>query len=120
MSFSYSHYFVHGCWFDDPEYILNNIDKIKGKVPGIIVQGRYDAVCPMKTAWDLHEVNKLILDTVYRVYGMHFMRIKFYILVLTIAFADVIIIFANNAVYLHIIFCILSFLLRGGQKLSFV
>ena len=23
-------------------------------IPGVIVQGRYDVVCPMQTAWDLH------------------------------------------------------------------
>ena len=33
--------------------ILKQMDKLKG-VPGIIVQGRYDLVCPMTTAWELH------------------------------------------------------------------
>ena len=23
-------------------------------IPGVIVQGRYDCVCPMTSAWDLH------------------------------------------------------------------
>jgi len=23
-------------------------------IPAVIVQGRYDVVCPMRTAWDLH------------------------------------------------------------------
>jgi len=30
------------------------MDKIK-HIPGIIVQGRYDIVTPMKSAWDLHK-----------------------------------------------------------------
>ena len=50
-----SHYFVHGGWFDDPEYILNNADKLRN-IPCTIVQGRYDLVTPMKTAWELHQV----------------------------------------------------------------
>lgn len=30
------------------------IDKIR-HIPATIVQGRYDVVCPAKTAWDLHK-----------------------------------------------------------------
>lgn len=30
------------------------IDKIRN-IPATIVQGRYDCVCPAKTAWDLHK-----------------------------------------------------------------
>lgn len=30
------------------------IDKIR-QIPCTIVQGRYDSVCPAKTAWDLHK-----------------------------------------------------------------
>lgn len=57
---SNSHYFIYGCWLDDPDYILKNVDKIRD-IPGIIVQGRYDMVAPMKTAWELHEVSWLAL-----------------------------------------------------------
>ncbi len=32
----------------------SNLDKIR-KIPAVIVQGRYDVVCPAQTAWDLHE-----------------------------------------------------------------
>jgi proline iminopeptidase len=32
---------------------LENIDKIRD-IPAIIVQGRYDVVCPPMTAWELH------------------------------------------------------------------
>ena len=30
------------------------IDKIR-HIPATIIQGRYDSVCPAKTAWDLHK-----------------------------------------------------------------
>ena len=30
-----------------------NVDKIR-HIPTVIVQGRYDVVCPMTSAWDLH------------------------------------------------------------------
>jgi proline iminopeptidase len=50
-----SHYFVHDGWLTEGRELLRkeNIDKIR-KIPGVIVQGRYDVVCPAKTAWDLH------------------------------------------------------------------
>ena len=35
-------------------YILNNVNKISDK-PIEIVQGRYDVVCPMTSAWELHK-----------------------------------------------------------------
>jgi proline iminopeptidase len=47
------HYFVHDGWLTDGKELLANVDKIR-KIPGVIVQGRYDVVCPMKSAWDLH------------------------------------------------------------------
>lgn len=56
-----SHYFVHGCWFEYPDYILKNVDKIRS-IPGVIVQGRYDMVTPMKTAWELHEVSSTAIE----------------------------------------------------------
>lgn len=46
------HYFVnHG--FLRPNQLLEDAVKLKN-IPGVIVQGRYDVVCPMKSAWDLH------------------------------------------------------------------
>jgi proline iminopeptidase len=33
--------------------LLNNASKLKD-IPGYIIQGRYDMICPMKQAWDLH------------------------------------------------------------------
>ncbi|TPX35238.1 prolyl aminopeptidase [Synchytrium microbalum] len=47
-------YFFHAGWFESDEWILENIDLIR-HIPGVIVQGRYDVVCPAFTAWDLHK-----------------------------------------------------------------
>ena len=47
------HYFINQGFFETDGWILNNINKIKN-IPGVIIQGRYDVVCPMKSAWDLH------------------------------------------------------------------
>ncbi|MDG1463006.1 MAG: prolyl aminopeptidase [Gammaproteobacteria bacterium] len=48
------HYFMNKGFFDDPDQLLNNIDVIRD-IPTVIVQGRYDLVCPMTSAWDLHK-----------------------------------------------------------------
>jgi proline iminopeptidase len=52
-----SHYFVNDGWLTEGREILApaNIEKIR-KIPAVIVQGRYDVVCPAKSAWDLHRV----------------------------------------------------------------
>jgi proline iminopeptidase len=47
------HYFVHGGWLE-PDQLVRDAGKLAG-IPGRIVQGRYDAVCPPVTAWDLHQ-----------------------------------------------------------------
>ncbi len=47
------HYFMNNCFFETNNYLLENVDRIR-HLPGVIVQGRYDAVCPMRSAWDLH------------------------------------------------------------------
>jgi proline iminopeptidase len=47
------HYFVHAAWIDEARDLLRNITKIRA-IPAVIVQGRYDVVCPMETAWALH------------------------------------------------------------------
>jgi len=47
------HYFMNNAFFPTPNYLLENVGKLEN-VPGIIVQGRYDVVCPVKSAWDLH------------------------------------------------------------------
>ena len=47
-----AHYFMHDIFLPENS-LLERIDRIR-KVPGLIVQGRYDAVCPIVTADDLH------------------------------------------------------------------
>lgn len=46
------HYMKNNCFLPD-KYILNNAHKLK--MPIWLVQGRYDAVCPPKTAYELHQ-----------------------------------------------------------------
>ena len=48
------HYFVNGGFFDRDDQIISNVEKIR-HIPAIIVQGRYDVVTPMETAWELHK-----------------------------------------------------------------
>lgn len=47
------HYFTHGGFFDPPDQLLQNVATIR-HIPAVIVQGRYDVVCPMASAWELH------------------------------------------------------------------
>jgi proline iminopeptidase len=47
------HYFVNDGFFGGGRGLLENVAKIRS-IPGVIVQGRYDVVCPMETAWALH------------------------------------------------------------------
>ena len=49
------HYFINKGFFEKETWILDNIDKIRN-IPSVIIQGRYDVVCPMISAWDLHSV----------------------------------------------------------------
>ncbi len=46
------HYFMHGAFFEPRDQLLQNIDRIR-HIPGVIVQGRHDAVCPLQTAYEL-------------------------------------------------------------------
>jgi proline iminopeptidase len=47
------HYFVNGGFFEPRDQLLREVDRVRA-IPGVIIQGRYDVVCPMTTAWDLH------------------------------------------------------------------
>lgn len=47
------HYFIHNAFFKTDNWLLENINKIK-HIPCHIIQGRYDVVCPARSAWDLH------------------------------------------------------------------
>jgi proline iminopeptidase len=46
------HYFLHQGFFAGREP-LTQVDRFR-RIPAVIVQGRYDLVCPMETAWALH------------------------------------------------------------------
>ncbi|TVQ19549.1 MAG: prolyl aminopeptidase [Leptolyngbya sp. DLM2.Bin15] len=48
------HYFVNGGFFESDDDLLQHIDRIRA-IPAVIVQGRYDVVCPMMSAWELHQ-----------------------------------------------------------------
>jgi proline iminopeptidase len=48
------HYFVNRGFLETDDQLLRNVPRIR-KIPAVIVQGRYDVVCPMQTAWALHE-----------------------------------------------------------------
>ncbi|MCX6117111.1 MAG: prolyl aminopeptidase [Proteobacteria bacterium] len=51
-----SHYFVNKGFYDTENWILDNCSVlVKAKIPTVIVQGRYDVVCPMTSAWELHK-----------------------------------------------------------------
>lgn len=48
------HYFVNNAFFDSENYLIENVGKIR-HIPAVIVQGRYDIVCPIMSAWELHK-----------------------------------------------------------------
>lgn len=47
------HYFMNNAFFSTDNYLIENVGRIRS-IPGVIVQGRYDVVCPATSAWDLH------------------------------------------------------------------
>ena len=47
------HYFVNNCFFETDNYLIENVDRIR-HIPAWIVHGRYDVICPVMNAWDLH------------------------------------------------------------------
>lgn len=49
------HYFMNKGFFESETQLLDGVEKIR-RIPAVIVQGRYDVVCPATTAWDLHRV----------------------------------------------------------------
>lgn len=48
-----AHYFYNKAFLPSDNYILENCHKIKD-IPTRIIHGRYDVVCPVKNAWELH------------------------------------------------------------------
>ncbi len=57
-----NHYFYNRGFLGSDNYIINNVEKINN-IPGIIIQGRYDMVCPpnsasrLNDAWPKSELN---------------------------------------------------------------
>ncbi|HKP73199.1 MAG TPA: prolyl aminopeptidase [Pyrinomonadaceae bacterium] len=47
------HYFMNNAFFEMDNYLIENVGKIR-HIPAVIVQGRYDVVCPLMSAWELH------------------------------------------------------------------
>lgn len=47
------HYFLNKAFFPEPNFLLNQAHKL-ANIPGHIIQGRYDVVCPATSAWALH------------------------------------------------------------------
>jgi proline iminopeptidase len=50
-----AHYFVNRGFLDSDDQLLRDVHRMRD-IRGVIVQGRYDLVCPMRSAWDLHRV----------------------------------------------------------------
>jgi proline iminopeptidase len=48
------HYFVNKGFLETEDQLVRDCDRIR-HIPTIIVQGRYDVVCPMISAWELHQ-----------------------------------------------------------------
>ena len=48
------HYFVNHGFFKTDQWLLENAGALSG-IPGFIIQGRYDIICPFESAWALHK-----------------------------------------------------------------
>ena len=48
-----NHYFVNRGFFEHDDQLLRGAPGLRA-IPAVIVQGRYDVVCPLRSAWDLH------------------------------------------------------------------
>lgn len=48
------HYFMNNAFFPNDNYLISQVDQFR-HIPTTIVQGRYDVVCPTRSAWDLHK-----------------------------------------------------------------
>ena len=49
-----NHYFVNGGFFEVEDQLLRDAHRI-ADIPGVIVHGRYDVVCPIQNAFELHK-----------------------------------------------------------------
>ena len=48
-----AHYFINRGFLETDDQLLRNVAPIRN-IPAVIVQGRYDVVCPIESAWALH------------------------------------------------------------------
>lgn len=48
------HYFYNGIWLRHDNQILEDVYRIR-HIPCEIIHGRYDVVCPIENAWELHK-----------------------------------------------------------------
>jgi proline iminopeptidase len=48
-----AHYFVNRGFLEHDDQLLQGVARMRD-IPAVIVQGRYDMVCPLRSAWDLH------------------------------------------------------------------
>ena len=48
-----AHYFVNRGFFEHENQLLDGVERIR-HIPAVIVHGRYDVVCPIDTAFELH------------------------------------------------------------------
>ncbi len=48
------HYFLHKAFFKTDNWIVEQAHVLQN-IPGVIIHGRYDIVCPLSNAWDLHK-----------------------------------------------------------------
>lgn len=48
-----NHYLLQSCFLSNYS-ILEHMDVIKN-IPGVIINGRYDMICPLQSAWELHK-----------------------------------------------------------------
>jgi len=47
------HYFMHDAFLRSNQ-LLEDAGRLEG-IPGLIVHGRYDVICPLENAWELHQ-----------------------------------------------------------------
>lgn len=47
------HFFINKCWWRTDEQLIEDVGRIR-HIPTVIIHGRYDVVCPVKNAFDLH------------------------------------------------------------------
>jgi proline iminopeptidase len=59
------HYFVNRGFFEVDGQLLRDVERVR-QIPAVVVQGRYDVVCPMMSAWELTQAwPEATLDVVH-------------------------------------------------------